>query len=320
MQLSIRKLLKRHTLRRLVGILMASAIAFAASGSLAQRIGDEANDSSTPEMSQGEDQWGELESGPYPIETGEVTCGNDLADSANAYLLYEDINGEFWTTYRSTEGGCGPCAGTPPAVFDLEASDCHSECARESCVSGEPDTHRVCPAFGVGVDDGGVSPGPQGPAARTGGVVDTSILRCRGYQKGHPLWGWFSSHDFLMVGGIGYGKYEKNLNVCGTGVIKNTDHWTYPNVNPATLPNGAFYSVCTPVRVNSCCIDVAVFEAEVATLVTTAMTNPCSYCAVGHSCREFCHWTITTALDAARRPECDYDWKANPGDRGRAKW
>jgi len=89
--------------------------------------------------------------------------------------------------------------------------------------------------------------------------VTTNVKTCKGDIKGDWLWGNVSSHDFIAVGGTGYGRYSKDGSCFGNSVIKSDDLNVYPEKDPSSVAKGQPYSICTPIVLNDEYYDTAKF-------------------------------------------------------------
>lgn len=89
----------------------------------------------------------------------------------------------------------------------------------------------------------------------------TGVKYCKGYQKGAIfLGGIMPTHWFIMIDGIGIGKFEKDLHSIGIGEIRYDDHIIYPEVDPDHLEDGQFYSICENILLDSDCYDLIAFK------------------------------------------------------------
>jgi len=96
------------------------------------------------------------------------------------------------------------------------------------------------------------------------------IVKC--YIKGDPIWDTLACHEYILINGIGYGKYALDhigkaphpsggYGCSSTGEIVTGDEGKYPvTANPAAVPPGTSYGVAEPLPSN---VDVAALEANV---------------------------------------------------------
>ena len=131
-------------------------------------------------------------------------------------------------------------------------------------------------------------------------AVETGVKQCWGYEKGHPLWGWFSSHTFIAVGGVGYGRCEKHLRCFGEATIRTDDLTLYPEKDPHSVPSGQWYSICVPVALDGEDYDVSGFESCVQSEIAAQKANPGSYKVCCRDCDGFLQDVITDCRAQAR--------------------
>lgn len=136
-------------------------------------------------------------------------------------------------------------------------------------------------------------------------AVKTGVQYCKAYLKGDLPFGVISTHWFIKIDGIGYGKYEKDLNAFGVGEIRDQDHVTYPTVDPATLEVGEPYSVCEDFMIDSDCYDLKSFRQEVFNLVRFPAGD---YAIMWDDCQTWAGNIIENALKNSRI--CDNTWGA----------
>ena len=134
--------------------------------------------------------------------------------------------------------------------------------------------------------------------------VTTNVKECKGYIKGDWVWGWISSHDFIAVGGTGYGRYSKDGSCFGSSVIKSDDLNVYPEKDPSTVAKGQPYSVCTPVVLDDQYYDVGTFESCVQSTIAAQAQNPGSYSCGWRDCTDFMITVISDCRMKARK--CPY--------------
>lgn len=136
-------------------------------------------------------------------------------------------------------------------------------------------------------------------------LVDTGVKQCAGYIKGDLIWGNLSAHSFVVVDGVGHGRYEEHNSVWGTSVINDRDLDIYPERDPANLKPGEQYSVCQPVQLDDSLYDIQTYGRCVRQRIEAERVNSGSYLAGFRDCDAFVFDVIGSCQGPAfNRPQC----------------
>jgi len=129
--------------------------------------------------------------------------------------------------------------------------------------------------------------------------VETGVKRCSGYKKGGLLFSWFPIHGFVAIDGVGYGFFEKNLNVWGSGDVRDNDLTIYPEGKPN---EDGFYSKCSPVILDDECHDPVLYKQKVLEFIAGRTAVPGSYCAGVRDCNAFVGDALQDAFRSSYKP------------------
>jgi RHS repeat-associated protein len=140
----------------------------------------------------------------------------------------------------------------------------------------------------------------------------TGVKYCKGWQKGAfnsqgviggIIGGLIPVHWFIVVDGVGIGKFEKDLNSVGTGEIRFDDLATYPNVPHEGLADGQYYSTCEDILLEKDCYDLDLFKSTVRNY---ANFSAGIYVVGLYDCREWVFSAVCEGREKSKRREPDY--------------
>lgn len=168
--------------------------------------------------------------------------------------------------------------------------------------------------------------------------VPSGVRLCKGFSRGGLFseTGLMASHWFIVIDGEGVGRFEVNLNVCGTAEVRRGDLDTYPidecrskcwaqhkkcqeryGGRPAVqlcgrrlracqkrcgfiVDEGEFYSVCLDFLIEDCCNDKDKFLQAIRDYIAGQEQDPGTYVAIGRSCRDFVFDALEEGLANSR--------------------
>jgi hypothetical protein len=140
-------------------------------------------------------------------------------------------------------------------------------------------------------------PATSGPTINQPIGIAPKVYKVFCYIKGDPIWGTAPCHEYLLIDGIGYGKYANShiggppdasggVGVIATmGKVISGDESKYPVINPASLPSGTPYGVASPV-------DESVDTNKLKKLVLNDLDKPTEYGAGTDDCFRYCDKVI----------------------------
>ncbi len=151
--------------------------------------------------------------------------------------------------------------------------------------------------------DGLQKTGQAKPAASKYSIKDSGVKLAVTFQIGASFlgserWG-VPTHGFLILGGKGYGFFEKDLNVFGTGDLRDDDETGYP-LKCDGMAEGSFYRLEAPITIDANEHDPAMFRQYVMKFIKEREKDPGTYATLGRNCFQFVGDAVAYGLEESR--------------------